>query len=81
MSESDQFDIYVVASVSGRLMWHTFSLWEKRSIYKFCKPDEWPKWRLIGYHVRKLTCISETHTDGIFEIETLKSELAEEGRL
>lgn len=72
---NEEWEMYVVATVSGRLMWHTFSLWEVRSIYKFCKPDDWPRWQEIGYHVRKLRCISEMRMDGIFEEAKLKREL------
>ncbi len=73
----NQFEMYVVATISGRLMFHTFSLWEKRAIWKFCKPDDWPKWQAIGYHTRKLIC-RELRQDGIFEEAKVARELKQE---
>lgn len=63
----EPFDMYVVSSVAGRLMFHTCSLWANRSICKFCPLDDWPKWQTIGYHIRKLRVTNEMKMDGIFE--------------
>ena len=55
VQEPSTLEVFVVATVSGRIMFHTFSLWRERCIYKFCPRDAWPGWEAVGYHVRRMT--------------------------
>lgn len=68
--------IYAVATISGRLIWHTFSQWEERCIHKFCPWDDWPKWQAIGYHVRRLLLVDTTQERPWSEVR--KEHLGEE---
>lgn len=51
---NEPIQVYVVATESGRIMWHTFSLWEDRSIAKFCPREQWESKKKVGYQVRRM---------------------------
>lgn len=49
-----QFEAYLITTRAGRIIFHSFSLWEKRCVYKFCNPEDWPRWQGLGYRVQKI---------------------------